>query len=166
MDRLADMLQAQRALQVDSFGLDPCALEGEELAEFIRWNQQALVAETFEMLDEVGWKPWASSRHVNVDPLRKEMVDAIHFFMNILLAAHGPDVLEYGETWLSDLFYLDYLSKREVNAERQANGYDGLSGKCPKCHRDRDETKLTDESAGYRTVYCPCGHVYENGLIV
>src|SRR5688572_32619334 len=129
------MLAAQRRLQIDSFKNDPCLLEGDEVAAFIDWNLTALVAEIHEARDEIGWKPWASSKHVNVDPLRKEMVDAVHFFMNILLAAHGPDVIEYGETWLSDLFYLDYLSKREVNAERQANGYDGLSGKCPSCHR-------------------------------
>ena len=29
-----------------------------------------------------------------------------------------------------------YLAKRVVNAQRQADGYDGVAGKCPRCHRD------------------------------
>ena len=163
MESIVAMLQAQRALQIESFGSDPCALTGAERTEFIRWNQQALVAETFEMLDETGWKPWATSRHVNEDLAFKEMIDAWHFFMNILLAIHGPAILAWGETWAEELavmFNLRYFEKKQINAQRQVDGYDGITGKCQKCHRDLATVKLTSyrfDEKHQRIMCCPCG---------
>src|SRR5690606_37354927 len=89
MSQLERMLVAQRQLQVDSFGVDPLKLTGDERAEFIRWNALALTDEIHEMLGEVGWKPWATARHVNHDLAVKELVDAWHFFMNLLLTVSG-----------------------------------------------------------------------------
>ena len=48
-----------------------------------------------------------------MDKFKKEMVDAFHFFMNILLAADMDS---------EDLFN-EYLEKNKINIDRQNNGY-------------------------------------------
>jgi dimeric dUTPase (all-alpha-NTP-PPase superfamily) len=157
---LAAMLRAQRELQIKSFDLDPSELEDGSRMEFIRWNVLALIAEMVEYLDETGWKPWATSQHVNAEEALGELVDAWHFFMNILWATEGGGLLGDADV-LVEVFTGRYFKKREVNAQRQADGYDGVTGKCPNCHRDRKETQLANVTGDVRTVYCPCGHVWE-----
>lgn len=159
-DRLAQMLKLQRELQVESFKLDPAELDDEMRMEFIRWNTLALVAELVEMLDETGWKPWATSNHVHGEPALKEMVDAWHFFMNILWAIAGGG---HGDAdVLAEAFTERYLAKRKVNAERQAEGYDGVTGKCPGCKRDLAEVEVRHVAPRVGDVgfsYCGgCGH--------
>ena len=165
-DLLAEMLRAQRELQVDSFGNDPVRLEGEERVAFLRWNVDALQDELHELMQEVGWKPWASSRHVNEKEAVAELVDAWHFFMNILWALGGHSA-QGSSTELASMFAAGYAAKRAVNTARQERGYDGVSGKCPSCRRDQMETQKIElfEAAGgtgrrLALVTCPCGHVY------
>lgn len=128
-----DAMKDQWALQVQSYKKDPTALSDEERAEFIRWNVLALEDELHEALAEVGWKPWATSRHLNREAFKGEMVDAFHFLMNLLLAA---DIS-------AEEFLEGYQAKRRKNAKRQSDGYDGVSTKCPGCNRalDDDATK-------------------------
>lgn len=133
MSDLAEMLKAQRALQVESFGVDPLDFASdEERVEYLRWNVLALTDELHEFLRETGWKPWATSRHVNVDLALKELTDAWHFFMNLLMAAASPEVFEASAPQLVDElaeeFATRYFVKREVNVQRQADGYTGLKG--------------------------------------
>lgn len=127
------LLSAQLDLQIDGFNLDPLELEGDELMDFIRWNILALENELHEALSETGWKPWAASQHINREAFAKELVDALHFFANLCLAADisGQDLVEM------------YNSKRERNKERQDEGYDGVDGKCFNCKRDYKETRCT-----------------------
>lgn len=132
------LLQAQFELQINAYGLDPSKLEGEALADFIRWNAYALEDELHEATAETGWKPWATSRHINKEAFTRELVDLLHFFANLCLAA-GID----GNA-LSTL----YTEKRNRNLERQREGYDGLSGKCPNCGRDFKEGYCVLEAAG------------------
>lgn len=121
--------QAQLDLQIAAYGADPRELMAEDRIEFIRWNVLALEDELHEALAETGWKPWASSRHVNADKFHGEMVDAFHFFMNLCLA-----------TGLTAERLLElYFEKRLINAKRQAQGYDGVASKCPKCRRALDD---------------------------
>lgn len=127
VDRLVDAFDQQRRLQIDSYGHDPKALDDEDKIEFIRWNVLALEDELHEALAEVGWKPWATSRHINREAYVGELVDAFHFFMNLCLAV-GVDGRE---------LYARYMIKRDINAARQANGYDGLF-KCASCRRALD----------------------------
>jgi hypothetical protein len=169
MTDMADMLVAQLKLQRESFGKDPTRMLPEERMEFLRWNVLALIDELMEMLQETGWKPWASSNHVDHAAAMKEMVDAWHFFMNIMLTVSGVDVastsdgqmdMEALAQWFADR----YMEKRNVNADRQAEGYTGLD-KCPICKRDRKTTSrfdpITDSSDAVE--YCPCGYVYQDG---
>lgn len=129
---LAEMLQAQCDAQIDSYGRDPRALEGSELADFITWNAFALIREVGEAVEEHRWKPWLTDgsrgqwydRHAFV----KELVDAWHFFMNLLLASCGPDdrPTEHTAASLAAEFVALYRTKLEVNKARQRDGYDGV----------------------------------------
>ena len=101
----------------------------EEVIGFIKEMKLALDDEIHEMINEIGWKPWATSKHINRDAAVSEMVDAWHFFMNILLA------LDVDEAEFTRLYY----AKHDKNAKRQQEGYDGVSTKCPQCKRAYDD---------------------------
>lgn len=125
-----EWLEETRQLQIEAYGRDPGTLEGDERIEFIRWNVLAATAELVEMLDETGWKPWATSRHVNEDAAIGEAVDVLHFVANLLLAFRCSDAE------LDDR----YVTKMDINRARMSSGkYDGVSGKCPTCRRALDD---------------------------
>ena len=131
-DRLQQLLNAQEDLQINSYGSSPALLlpdDTEAAIDFIRWNILALTDELHEALGETGWKPWATSRHVNLTAFKGELVDAYHFFMNLMLVV-GMD---------GDELFERYHEKRAKNAKRQAEGYDGISTKCPGCKRALDD---------------------------
>ena len=134
-DRLQQLLDAQEDLQINSYGSSPALLlpdDPEAAIDFIRWNILALTDELHEALGETGWKPWATSRHVNLTAFKGELVDAFHFFMNLMLAV-GMD---------GDELFERYHEKRAKNAKRQAEGYDGVSTKCPGCKRALDDAAV------------------------
>lgn len=142
-DRFQMMLKMQRQLQLSMPAGDPMLLQGAERAAFIRDMTLACEDELHEALAETGWKPWASSRHVNADPMRKELVDAWHFFMNLMLIAAAEAHMTCDE--FADQFTKDYVTKNAVNLQRQQQGYDGVSGKCRQCHRDLKEVEPNHE---------------------
>jgi hypothetical protein len=128
--RLTHMLQMQRTLQL--MYNDGKAIEefsDEERMAAIRDNVLACTDELHEALGETGWKPWATSNHLNVDAFKAELVDAWHFFMNLMLHA--------GMT--SDDLYQGYIKKNAKNIQRQAEDYDGVTTKCPLCKRAADD---------------------------
>lgn len=134
-DSLTDLVAKQLQLQVQHMGGDPRDLFADDpdgFADFMRWNAFALTDELHEALQEVGWKPWASSRHLNQEAFMKEMVDAFHFFMNLLLAGNPEMAVEDIVKDFVDLYY----AKNAVNAQRQSDGYDGVADKCSVCHRE------------------------------
>lgn len=142
---LQKMLDAQEALQWEAYGTKPSDMlpaEPEDAIEFITWNVLALTDELHELLGETGWKPWATSKHVNLTAARGELVDALHFLLNLALVL-GMD---------ADDITTRYHAKREKNAKRQADGYDGVATKCPKCKR-----ALDDEAVLCTTFTCYYG---------
>ena len=148
------MLELQRELQLKMPPPNrvPADLRGDERATFMVWNAYALTDEVHEAVAEMGWKPWATSRHLNGAPMLKEMVDAWHFFMNMLLVIGG----EMGWTIeeLADEFTKAYLKKNQVNAERQEQGYDGVSTKCPNCKRELSEVDQLARVSAQGVEYC------------
>lgn len=148
--QLYRMMHRQFDLQVNSFKNDPRQMTREQRIEFIHWNNTALIDELHEMLGEIGWKPWASSKHIHTDTALKEMVDAFHFFMNILLALYcqmdddmgASTDIEDDTSLMADDFVMRYFSKAGVNEARQEEGYDGVTGKCTLCRRDMKESAL------------------------
>lgn len=166
-DRLASMFAAQRELQIDSFNMDPAEMfDPAARAEFIRWNMLAIVAEAMEALEEAPtWKPWSTSTVVNEDAFMNEMIDLWHFFMNALWVTYGQGVLGDADV-LAQTFTNKYFAKHEVNAQRQRDGYDGVSEKCRACKRDLKEAGVRGviDTDGSVTKYCNgCGAVIVEG---
>ncbi len=124
-------LATQLALQVEGFNLNPSTLEGEELAEYVRWNALALTDELHEFLQDIQWKPWAKDVGAvrDRDAMVGELVDVLHFLGNLALAIEVDDA-EITER---------YHAKVAVNRRRQEAGYDAWAGKCRHCNRDLAE---------------------------
>ena len=107
--------------------------ERKSAIDFIHWNVTATVDELHELLAEIGWKPWAKSRHINLEAARGEWIDAMHFMANLALVLGMDDANDIIER---------YHKKHEKNAKRQEEGYDGVSTKCPICHRALDDDSV------------------------
>lgn len=133
---LERMLELQSQLQTETYGHNFQRMLPADRVQYIKESKLALQAELQEALDETGWKSWATSRHVNRDAYFGELVDAFHFFMNMLLVL-GDDPRDVA----SELF-TRYCLKNRVNAERQEAGYDGVSTKCPSCKRALDDAAV------------------------
>ena len=144
------MLVNQNELQLSAYGINIAYMSQEGRVTFIKEMYIALGAELQEMLNEMSWKPWASAEFFNTEEALGEMVDAWHFIMNILITVgyqHGV-----GPNELGSLFAEKYYAKSRVNAERQENGYDGVSSKCPSCHREVTELP----PSCFLLWYCTC----------
>lgn len=127
------MFDRQVSLQREAYSLDLEVLASRPVSEAriqnIKNNVLALTDELHEALNEVGWKPWATSRHVNERAFQGEIVDALHFLINLYLLGGGtPDTL-----------YDQYREKNDKNRKRQQAGYDGIKDKCPGCKRALDD---------------------------
>ena len=134
--QLAIFLKLHEDLQVKHMGGSPRTMSPDDKMRFLSQMHTALITELTEALDETGWKPWASSDHINQDRYLSEIVDALHFFLNLILVA-GDETTDAEN--LADAISEKYLAKREKNAQRQIEGYDGVTGKCPWCHTDLAE---------------------------
>ena len=152
MDRLAEMIEMQRALQQKINGYDVLDEDDEQRIANFKISLFALEHELHEAVDEMGWKEWATSRHFNARRVQEELVDAWHFFMNLMLHAGMH----------ADELYDMYVLKNAINHRRQDEGYDGVTGKCPACHRDLAETELKEIIADKGLlprvdIHCACG---------
>jgi dimeric dUTPase (all-alpha-NTP-PPase superfamily) len=118
------IMDRQLELQRDSFMIDPTELSGEARNNYVAAMATALNVEIGEALQEISWKPWASGEWFHREAYLMELIDALHFWMNlVLIATNDPmDVIEV------------YMRKAQINADRQREGYTG-EGKCPKCGR-------------------------------
>lgn len=168
MDKLTVMLsrqfELQRHMARQNRAVDPTDpnLTQEARIQFIKDMVMALQSELQEFLQEIGWKPWATSRHINGEPAIKELVDAWHFFMNLMLAISPflPDI--DNEETLATRFTELYLAKNQVNWERASGNYTGVQEKCKFCGRDLNEVALELQVVmkdGIR--YCSWEHAYE-----
>ncbi|UKH48466.1 deoxyuridine triphosphatase [Microbacterium phage Katzastrophic] len=160
-DTLQELLDAQSALQEKMPTPHPSSLfrdlvdldapDAGGVTEFIQWNHKALLHEMVELESETGWKPWATKRFVNLEAARGEAIDMLHFLLNDFLVL-GLDADEVRRR---------YHAKHAKNVKRQEDGYDGVSTKCPGCHRALDddavECRPTTQRLGANTfdgVYC------------
>lgn len=142
-------LASTERLQFQAYGY-VMPMEGDELADFVTWNHTAAVKELSEALDEVGWKIWAAPRGwVNRDAFIRELVDVSHFIANMAVSVGCTD-----EEW-----WVRYRAKQGLNAKRQADGYDGVVGKCHVCHRAIDDQDEETESGAHQVVCIGCGAV-------
>lgn len=138
-DIVTAMIESQRILQ-EAHGHDFKNMTDIQRMEYIRTMTLACTDELHEALKETGWKPWASSNHINHEEWMGEMADAWLFFMNLMLV---------GGMTAEDL--ISRTAKKQENAYvRMNNGYDGVSTKCPVCRRayDNEGVKCTPVHAG------------------
>jgi|SRR5262245_28676916 len=160
VDRLELMLRTQRSaaarVQVDPLRIDTDV----ERIQYFKDMVLAATDELHEALGEVGWKPWATSRHINVDAAFGELRDAWQFLMNamMVITQEEPDVL-------ARHLLVAHTEKVAKNLERAAmpGGYDGVSDKCPQCRRSFADMELKqvpryDSVLPRVDIHCVCGH--------
>lgn len=117
------IMERQRELQHDSFGINPIGLVGAERDHYVQAMALALNVEIGEALQEISWKPWATGCWFNREAYLVELIDALHFWFNLALVATADP---------EELFDV-YMRKADINAARQRDGYTGE--KCPTCGR-------------------------------
>ncbi|HNY29847.1 MAG TPA: dUTPase [Fibrobacteria bacterium] len=87
-----------------------------DTARWIAGYLKALLEEGRELSDEIPWK-WWSKENLDMDAIRVEIVDMLHFWISLSLAS-GMDAAEVHRL---------YVLKNEVNHRRQDQGYDASS---------------------------------------
>lgn len=113
-DMLADLFARQKASQEARGYQFP--MEGQNAADYIKSHTLHCVDELMEMLHEVkGYKEWkvydfgdAADNKVQRVKAKEELVDAVHFLINVALALNIS---------AADL-YLAYKNKEQVNYNR------------------------------------------------
>lgn len=127
--------------KLEFLGVDPRKMGDAERLEFIRTMVLACEDELHEALSETGWKPWATSQHLNRRAFLKELVDAQLFLHNLMLA-----VLREGESVSTLQREVDalVLERIERTLQRERDGYDGVAGKCPSCHVDLGDVPVRE----------------------
>jgi hypothetical protein len=129
----------QRAFQARLHnGILPMDMAPDEKMAYIRTQFLALADEQHEALAETGWKPWATSTHLNRDAYMGELADTFIFLMNQMLVADiTPSQL------------MDVVKAKQIkNAKRQDENYDGVTTKCPGCKRAYDDDAVKCTSVG------------------
>lgn len=79
--------------------------------EWLRHYLEADIDENRELQEALLWK-WWSQDHLDLQNIRVEIVDKLHFFLSLVLVVMSPE----------ELFRL-YCQKYEVNRRRQQEGY-------------------------------------------
>lgn len=128
-----DWLEQQDTYQRQSYGLHLRKMTEEERLSYIDEMCKAAMLELGEAYNEFSWKSWAKNQFRNQDALTSELVDVLFFVANALVAN--------GVT--SEQLTKKYRSKMGINTQRQVQGYDTSTGKCPKCKRALDDTAVT-----------------------
>lgn len=147
MDRLSEIFTRQAQLQELINGYKLNSQSNETRIANIKENVLACTDELHEALNEVGWKAWAESRHINEENLKHEIIDAFHFLLNLALHA-GMD---------SHQFFAMFVEKNQKNYARQSIGYDGRKEKCPHCSRALDDVGIIEGRILDELVFT-CGH--------
>lgn len=131
---------------------------------FVDWNLRGAIHEICEAGEETPWKPWSSRDPVemwnaNRDNFIDEIVDVLHFLASAALAAQATD----------EEIERRYKAKSATNTQRQEDGYDAFTTKCPECRREMDKAGAYTVMASVRakevttyTLSCNyCREVYE-----
>lgn len=121
MDRLEQIMEKQRELQL-RLGTDFSNMTLEERAAFMRDHRGYLADEVAEALYEMPcyklWKDYSKMSegdvHVAWQKVRMELVDSLHFFVNLLLCAG----------FTAEELHAMYMAKNKENHRRQDEGYD------------------------------------------
>jgi len=157
----ARMLEAQRVLQSGYVDGDPMTFKTPaHVIDFVNRQFRNIVVECTEALNEVGWKEWANSNHINAEAGMKELVDVWHFMMNWLLALAPIAGIENTND-LATWFVEYYMEKNFTNQQRQNSNYNGFDEKCPQCSREKEMAVWEEEEDGsVKILVCNCGFTF------
>lgn len=81
--------------------------------DFISLQFMGIITEACEALENTPWKPWKQSMRLNKEKFREELIDLLHFVVNMFLAA--------GMT--PEEIYKAFKEKHRINMKRQEGGY-------------------------------------------
>ncbi len=120
MDKLERIFEMQQLLNDDIIKRRNLDFNTEE------WMQKevlAMISELSEVLDEVNFKWWKNKKPLDMEALRFELVDVLHFFVSMCLFA-GMD---------ADKLFEMYKEKNKENFDRQygrsvKKGYEVVDG--------------------------------------
>ena len=134
MDKLDRLFEMQKALNDKTFRknelVNPESGETLKIDDFFKaceegklhkngivdiWIQnyaRAMEQETAELIDSVPWKWWSKDKEVDLQNLRVEIVDALHFWLSLAMVS-GMNA--------DDVFRI-YSLKNMVNHQRQDSG--------------------------------------------
>lgn len=120
---LDTIFERQLELQIGSMGIDPRSVSGVQRYIYLLNNFEGIADELAEARAETNWKQWTHGVELGTfndrNAFVKELVDLLHFLVNLLLLADCS----------ADEVYNRYMAKADVNASRQEDGYDGRSTK-------------------------------------
>lgn len=111
-DMLQDIFACQKALN-RRIGVDTDALDTPNRAHWLLQYSRALSQEVAEMIDSVPWKWWAKYQTLDLENVRVEIVDMVHFLVSLAQVA-GLEAADVHEL---------YMKKNRVNFRRQETGY-------------------------------------------
>ena len=105
MDYLDEIFKMQKKLEA--------AIGADFDQRFITLSFVGIITEACEALENTPWKPWKQSTAYNKIEFQKELIDLLHFVVNLLLVAgmEPEDV------------YRMYKDKHEKNMKRNKKGY-------------------------------------------
>jgi len=113
MDKLETIFKYQKMFDEDL--TQKRDLDGISMEVWIQRETLAMLSELAELIDEVNFKWWKNKKPVNVDNVKNELVDILHFFVSMCIKT-GMD---------ADELLNRYLEKNKENFNRQK----GLSEK-------------------------------------
>lgn len=107
MDKLEEIFAMQAALNDDI--VRTRNLPEYDMQTWIQKLTLATISELSELIDEVNFKWWKNEKEVNVDNVRDEIVDIVHFVVSMALRS-GMSAQE---------LYDRYMAKNKENFDRQ-----------------------------------------------
>lgn len=107
MDKLEEIFFMQGAF--DRELLEKRHLENISFDEWMQKETLAIVSELCEMLRETNFKWWKNPKETNMDAVKEELVDVLHFFVSMCIKS-GMDAQE---------LHMRYLGKNKENFDRQ-----------------------------------------------
>ena len=102
-------------------GKSPAELSGDERKDYIRTMVLATTDELHEALRNTPWKPWSKTSEwysTEKNDFVDELVDAWHFFMNLMLVADMS----------AEELFVEYCRKNGINHDRITDGYASTTG--------------------------------------
>ena len=107
MDKLEQIFKYQTMF--DEELIEKRHLQGISLEEWIQKETLATMSELSELIDEVNFKWWKNPKEVNLDNVKNELVDVLHFFISMCHKT-GMD---------ADELFDRYMIKNKENFDRQ-----------------------------------------------